>query len=312
LKGNCTYCNSLSKAIKNQNYCSVNGDSINTVTSNAYYFKANSLRSGKHISRLSIRSISDGYQHHQVGKRNIFLDQENFLVLNEGETFHSQISTNKDVEGLVVAFNALDIAAIKKAETQNARSLLDDPYHFSQNDFFVHTQCFSIKPELKSMLSILKKSMKSNYNVSLFYQELFTEILFWVRQESNELNQKVFNIKAKKISTKIEIARRINIIREYIDANFSEDISLIHLSKVATMSPFHLLRSFKSLFRITPHQYLIMVRLKKAKFLLRDTDYDVNTITKLVGFQNNSSFIRLFKSRTLQTPLEYRRQYNLT
>jgi len=306
LNTNCTNCNSLSKAIKGQNYCSVNGDTIQSVTSNAYYFKANALCSGKHISRLSIRTISDGYQHHKVDKRDIILDKDNYLVLNEGEAFYSQISTNKAIEGLVVAFNSSDISAMNKMDKGNFNSLLDDPFHYSKSDTYLRSQQFILNSNMKTLLNILKQNMRTGYDVSIFYQELFGKIFESVRKDYQKTESKVNNIKAKKVSTRIEIVRRISIVKEYIDAHFDEDISLQKLAQVATMSPYHLLRSFKSFFQVTPHQYLIAKRLKKAKFLLWDTDDGVRTITKSVGFQNNSSFIRLFKANMFMTPLEYR------
>jgi len=70
----------------------------------------------------------------------------------------------------------------------------------------------------------------------------------------------------------------------------------------------HLLRTFKQAFNQSPHQYLTNIRMQKALFLLKNSQYPVNEITSLVGFDSTSSFIRLFRGKMKLTPHEYRRQ----
>lgn len=73
------------------------------------------------------------------------------------------------------------------------------------------------------------------------------------------------------------------------------------------MSPYHFNRLFRALFRETPHEYLTMIRLTEAQRLLRMTSMSLAEVSLAVGFQQASSFSRLFRHRFGLSPGEYRR-----
>lgn len=65
-------------------------------------------------------------------------------------------------------------------------------------------------------------------------------------------------------------------------------------------------RNFKKYTGLTPLQYLLEVRLAKAMKLLETTDFQVNEIARLVGYENALYFSRLFHRHTGVSPKEYR------
>ena len=100
--------------------------------------------------------------------------------------------------------------------------------------------------------------------------------------------------------------RRLNEVKDYIDSCFNEDITLDDLSKIALMSPFHLLRQFKKNYHITPHQYLINRRLDRAKNSILYSNASLTDICFMIGFRDISSFSKLFKRRFGLSPQQYR------
>ncbi|MGH7597059.1 MAG: AraC family ligand binding domain-containing protein [bacterium] len=56
--------------------------------------------------------------------------------------------------------------------------------------------------------------------------------------------------------------------KKYLTENFNKNISLEALAKVAYLSPFHLLRSFRKTVGLPPHEYVINLRIQRAKHLL--------------------------------------------
>jgi AraC-like DNA-binding protein len=80
------------------------------------------------------------------------------------------------------------------------------------------------------------------------------------------------------------------------------------MAQVACLSPNHFLRTFKQVFRQTPHQYLIDVRLIKAKQLLTETNRPITDICMAIGFDSLGSFSTLFRRRTGLSPAQYRKQ----
>jgi len=302
----CPYCNSLHKAIENQNFCSQQGDSIKSVSTNAYYFKSNDLHSGEHVSRFSVRTISDGYQHHIVNKKNYVLDSNNYLIINEGEPFYSEIKTNNPVEGLLVAFNKADCLFLKGFMEKTEEQFVDDPFEHEQTDFVLETQKLEINPRVRILLDSLKKGITNDIQQKLYYEEIFQQLLVQIIADQTEIEKRLENLTAKKKQTQKEIYRRITTAKEYLEANLDDSVNLDTLSKVAALSPFHLLRSFKKVYALTPHQYLTQKRVEKSRFLLKDSHQSISEIAENVGFQSQSAFGRLFKQVEGQSPQVYR------
>jgi len=94
--------------------------------------------------------------------------------------------------------------------------------------------------------------------------------------------------------------------KQFIDRSYRHEISLDVLMNEANISKYHFVRLFKSIYKITPHQYLMSKRIKYAKMELENTDESISSICDKVGFNSIGSFCNLFKKVTAQTPLEYR------
>ena len=98
--------------------------------------------------------------------------------------------------------------------------------------------------------------------------------------------------------------KRIVLAKLFIDEHFAENIDLDNISDEASFSKFHFIRLFKSIYRKTPHQYLITVRIDNAMKLLR-TNKSVSETCYAIGFERLSSFTMLFKLKVGILPSEY-------
>ena len=106
---------------------------------------------------------------------------------------------------------------------------------------------------------------------------------------------------------KVYLYRRIVQAKLFIDDNYSRPIDLHAIADEAFFSKFHFIRLFKNTYGMTPHQYLIHVRIEKAKLLLQD-NIMINEVCFLVGFDSPSSCTGLFKRITKLTPSAYQQQ----
>jgi AraC-like DNA-binding protein len=109
---------------------------------------------------------------------------------------------------------------------------------------------------------------------------------------------------AAKQYPKIYLYQRVVQAKVFIDTNCTNKIDLENIADEACFSKFHFIRLFKSIYRKTPHQYLITVRIEKAKHLLQK-GYLVSETCNLVGFDSLPSFSGLFKKLTGKTPSQY-------
>jgi AraC-like DNA-binding protein len=118
---------------------------------------------------------------------------------------------------------------------------------------------------------------------------------------------------SKRINTRGEAANkdvrnRLKLAVQYMNKQLADRLTLADLARVSHLSAFHFHRLFKSAYEATPLQFLTRVRLKKASKLLRNSMRQVSEVGRQCGFENESSFIRLFRREFKMTPLVFRKQ----
>jgi AraC-like DNA-binding protein len=92
----------------------------------------------------------------------------------------------------------------------------------------------------------------------------------------------------------------------WLDANAHREIELEDTARQAGLSPFHFLRLFACVLGVTPHQYLLRSRLRRAARQLADDDKPVTDIAYDVGFNDLSNFVRTFHRAAGVSPLKFR------
>jgi len=105
---------------------------------------------------------------------------------------------------------------------------------------------------------------------------------------------------------KAAATRRMTAAIDYIEARLATDLSLAELSAYVAMSKYHFLRTFKRASGMTPHQYILGRRLRKAAAALRVTREPVARVALDQGFGDLSTFNDYFHRVMGVTPTTYR------
>jgi AraC family transcriptional regulator len=92
-----------------------------------------------------------------------------------------------------------------------------------------------------------------------------------------------------------------------IDAACDQPIDLARAARDAGLSPFHFLRLFAHVLGVTPHQYLVRSRLRRAARLLADDARPITDVAFDVGFGDLSNFVRTFHRAAGVSPRRFRR-----
>jgi AraC family transcriptional regulator len=103
--------------------------------------------------------------------------------------------------------------------------------------------------------------------------------------------------------TRTQLARAI----EFMDANLAERLALGDIAGAVGLSPAHFIRQFKARTGMAPHQYLVRLRLERAKRLLRETDSSIAQIAFECGFSHQEHMTRFFGQLAGTTPAVFRR-----
>lgn len=101
--------------------------------------------------------------------------------------------------------------------------------------------------------------------------------------------------------------RRVSRVLQHLERHAGEALDLDRLANVAAMSKFHFLRVFKRVTGLTPHQFLLGIRLRRAAVRLLTSPETISNIAFETGFGDLSTFNTTFRTRFGHAPAAFRR-----
>lgn len=259
-----------------------------------------------HVGCLSLKTVLSGEEWYGINRRHLAVRPGQFLLLNDDQNYSCRIDTSEKVQCLSVFFKNDFASAVFRDMRYKEDHLLDNPLANEEEPLEFFQTLNPIEPELQLQLSNLISSLdKEGYNSAMVDEQLVFLLQGLIEGQKLEL-KRADKVKAVKASTKRELYKRLCIAKDVLHSSYMENTDLNKLSEEACLSVPQLVRQFKSVFHLTPHQYLIQIRLKKAAELLKHSNYTVSEITWLCGFENSSAFCRSFKHTYGLQPINFR------
>jgi len=114
-------------------------------------------------------------------------------------------------------------------------------------------------------------------------------------------------IMTKQSSGGNDYSHKFKLITNYLEENYTDNISLEELANRFHISKFHFHKLFKAYFKCTPKDYLERLKLERAAHLMVYTNTSVTDIAFEMGYQNHETFTRAFKAKFQVTPLKFRK-----
>lgn len=105
------------------------------------------------------------------------------------------------------------------------------------------------------------------------------------------------------------LSNKLKDILHYLDAHYTENISLDRLAEQFFISKYYLSREFKKEYGTTIVQYLLTKKITNAKELLRYSDSSIEEVARLCGIDDASYFNKIFKKMEGCTASEYRKRW---
>jgi AraC family transcriptional regulator len=253
---------------------------------------------------FSIRFIFSGNETCSIGRRQLSIHTDSFIILNKGTSFTSNSDPRSPVNVFSIEFDDTFLNDFSGQFLKGSQAVLFDPDHSA---YQLRETIYPFKGDIKLDICALKNLLDNGAADDDLINEYLQRCLFNCYKVYNEeIFQKAKKLNFLHFNTRIEILRRLNMAKEYLYANYNKNVNLEGLANYACLSVNHLLRTFKLAYNQSPHQFLIQLRLQRAQLLLTKTEYPVYEIVNMVGFKCTSSFIRLFRTRYKTTPLKYR------
>ncbi|HET8909884.1 MAG TPA: AraC family transcriptional regulator [Ktedonobacteraceae bacterium] len=257
---------------------------------------------------LSIKSFFGGKALYTLGKGSIAVDDSSYLLINHDQPYTIDIDSSTTVESLCIFFERGFVEEVHRTLTTSTQALLDTPEPPTCPPLHFFERTYRHDNLISPLLLTLRTQLPSRRGQQIWLYE----ILLGIAQRLLQLHLNVFKeveaLPALRAATREELYRRLYRAREYASAFYDTPVTINELAQIAALSPNHFLRTFKQLFRQTPHQYLIQKRLERASELLISTDCSVTEICFALGFESPGSFSWLFHQRTGCSPTAYRAQ----
>lgn len=219
-----------------------------------------------------------------------------FIGSNLSHRWFKHNCESNDIQEITIQFHKdlLDDRFLKRSQLTEIRQLFEAAKRGVS---------FSTKTIQHIAPRILELSKKTGFHSIL---ELFSIIYELALSENMQLlSDSTFNLEQFNYNS-----RRIEKVFEFMNLNFSKQITLTEVSKVANMPEASFSRFIKNRTGSTFIDSLTEIRLGHVIRMLIDTNEAVSEIACKCGFNNIANFNRIFKSKKGCTPKEFRADYN--
>lgn len=243
---------------------------------------------------LSIKAVLAGSATWEVERHRYTVGENSYFVVNRGQTYNFTIDSAKPSTTFSIFFQHGFVEEIHRDLTTPAALLLDTPAEA--------TACITfgqhLEPEPSDVIVALGAlhAAKSAGSVSrTAIEEAFILLARALILESARTEQARSRLACVRPSTRRELMRRLLRGRDFLLSRMNESVTVVDAARAACMSRYHFLRVFHAAFQMTPHQFLTMQRLARARTLLRDGKHTVTDVCFESGFQSVASFSSLFR-----------------
>ncbi len=253
---------------------------------------------------LSVKSFYNGSANYRVGHKAYQVNQGSFLILNECTNYDLIIDTENKTESFCVFFSPEFVSRVIAEHASTDIQLLD--FNLSKEDGTNFIERKYRHEGLVSDLLLAGKHRLKKSDSTLEQDQFYHQLINAVIQQNEGSLIEVDRLLLKKKSTRIEIYQRVQCAKDFIDSNYTENLTLSEIARIAALSENHLLRCFKQVFNMSPFKYMSTLRIQEAGRQLRGSDKAISEIAMDMGYSSMSNFSHYFKSIMGASPSRYK------
>ncbi len=239
-----------------------------------------------------------------VNDRLVAVQDDTFFLSNQEERYTLTIDENEPVETFNIHFGQDLLNNAYTSFTTPLDKVLVQEYTTPKIEF--NSQLYQMDDKIKSSLMYMYKHQKA-FESPEMVEDYLLKILYQLLSNQEDLFQKIHKLPPVKKSTQMEVYKRLAWVVDFIYSNLDRSVEIEELAQVACLSKFHFLRLFKAFYKQTPHQFINLIRVKKAQYLLVQTNLPVIEIAFILGFEHLTSFTRMFTKKMGISPQGFRK-----
>jgi len=259
----------------------------------------------KYVSPFSIKYALKGQESYRLGNKLNQVAVGQALIINEGtEVVCEKIAAKSPSSAGMSIFLDKDVINDTISVITKRGDIPEGNYDRNQL-FNFYDDIIRSDDSFQHFLHMLfSKYYQTNKDVLI---EEYYDIAAHLLNFQFRFFSKVQDLDKVKFATRKEIYSRVEKARDYLENSYMKNFDLEILARESAMSKYFLIRSFKSIYRKTPQQYHIELRIEKAKRLLQE-DCSISEVAALLGYANISCFSKQFKKLTNLPPSGFRQR----
>ncbi len=220
-----------------------------------------------------------------------------YLLANQHSEGYVEIDSKTKVTGICIdiAPNILSevVASWQRPDTPIADVALD--IFFDTPNFLENSYQSSQTHVGKVLQQLDAHSLNQAYQNKEITQDFYFYLAEQVVADHIPLYRQLQHIQTVKPQTRKDLYRRIAQSREYIAQCFATIQSIAEIATEVGMSEYHFFRTFKAVYGLPPHQYLLQTKLQQAHYLLCQRQYAIAEVALLTGFADIAALSKAFK-----------------
>jgi AraC-like DNA-binding protein len=258
--------------------------------------------------RLSIKAASGGRERYLLAHpaREVDVDDDNFLILNDGQTYGSCIAQEREIESFSIFFRPGFAEEVRRdIDTPIGRVLEGEAAsNWVGAGFMEFLQPHDRR--ITPVLNFIRSHVRMGVDDADWYEEQLHFLLQRMVEHQAGEHRRLAELPALRSATRTEIYRRVMLAANYIQSSFDDDVRLDRLAAEACLSKFHFLRLFRQATGLTPYAFVLRKRAHVASRLIASTAMSFDEIALQVGFASRSSLFRQMRRWLRQSPRDLR------
>lgn len=231
--------------------------------------------------------VVDGKGEFSIQGQRFPVKPNDFVIINP-QVEHTELSSpDEPLEYIVLGINGLSFSNLTPVSEGG------HPFSF-----------FNLRDEQKDILRYLNAMVQEATSQQMSYELVCHNLLEILLIKI--LRHQHFDLEVGKQS---KATKDISFIKHYLETYYHESIQLEDLASMTHLSRFYISHSFKKEIGMSPMEYLIDIRIKESKILLRTTNYSISQVADIVGFTTPTYFSKQFRKSTGISPTDYREQF---
>ena len=190
-------------------------------------------------------------------------------------------------------------------------------YHFKgeihSKSYFIHFDghvCHELFDSYTERMFYIGKNSRLERLLSAMIDEFQLKLLSWEGACQGQLLN-IISLFSREINlirnnSNVTSNSKITDVCNVMYSNYAKEVTIPEYASMCNLSESRFSHLFKKNTGVSPMQYILNIRIEKAKELLENTELPIAEISDMIGMQSQHYFSRIFKKYTNMSPSEYR------